>query len=169
VFLHPAARILRVVIRCPEFFPLGGGKKPPTTMSHSQLCQALIRYRGVEIHPVPIKFTPGSLKQVNEQLKEYARRLEGNTCRTEVALINSQITYLKDIYRYEVAGESEKDAILERINDNVKAVAKTQTAHNRFRVKEGLGVATAVILQTPAILLALPFALPVMAAEYLTR
>jgi ribosomal protein L5 len=79
------------------------------------------------------------------------------------------MTYLKDIYRYEVAGESEKDAILKRINNNVKAVAKAQIALNRFRVRQGLKIATAVILRTPALLLALPFGLPVMAAEYLTR
>jgi hypothetical protein len=75
-----------------------------------------------------------------------------------VALINSQRTYLKDIYRYEVAGESEKDAILMRINDNVKAVAKAQKAHDRYRVKKGLQIATVVLLQTPALLVALPLA-----------
>jgi lipopolysaccharide/colanic/teichoic acid biosynthesis glycosyltransferase len=84
-------------------------------------------------------------------------------------LIKSQRTYLKNIYRYEKAGESAKDAILKVIKDNVKAVAKAQSAHNLFRVRRGLDIATAVILQTPALLVALPLMLPVMAAEYLTR
>jgi hypothetical protein len=122
-----------------------------------------------QLHSRPPRPAPPlRLEQVNEQLKEYASRLKRNPHRTEVELINSQMTYLKDIYKYEVAGESEKDANLKRINNNVKAVAKAQIAHNRFRVRQGLKIATAVILQTPALLLALPFGLPVMAAEYLT-